>query len=76
MPKTLVERFIDARRDGKVRLGNVFGPTEACVYATVHWLTPAEAGRIPIGKPLPNYEIYVLGKELGLRLAAFPARSA
>ncbi len=44
-------------------LNNVYGPTEATVNAT-NFVVPPErlTGKVPIGKPLPNYRLYVLDK--------------
>ncbi|MFD5259247.1 amino acid adenylation domain-containing protein, partial [Streptomyces bobili] len=43
------------------RLANIYGPTEATVYATA-WYSDSGGGRTapPIGKPLPNTQVYVL----------------
>jgi thioesterase domain-containing protein len=43
-----------------VDLFNMYGPTETCIDATVYHVTGAETGAIPIGRPLPNYRIYIL----------------
>ncbi|MGC4812301.1 amino acid adenylation domain-containing protein [Micromonospora sp. DT228] len=48
------ERFPDAR------LGNVYGPTEATVYATAWYGRGPVDGPPPIGRPLPNTRAYVL----------------
>ncbi|MEV5892557.1 amino acid adenylation domain-containing protein [Nonomuraea fuscirosea] len=43
------------------RLNNVYGPTEATVNATDIDVHPERStGKVPIGKPLPNYRLYVL----------------
>lgn len=42
-------------------LNNVYGPTEATVNATDLVVSPERTeGKVPIGKPLPNYRLYVL----------------
>jgi acyl-coenzyme A synthetase/AMP-(fatty) acid ligase len=42
-------------------LGNVYGPTEATVWATAHRHDPSdEAGPVSIGRPLPGYRVYLL----------------
>ncbi|WP_248580867.1 amino acid adenylation domain-containing protein [Nocardioides sp. InS609-2] len=48
-------------------LNNVYGPTEATVNAT-HIVVPPERteGKVPIGKPLPHYRLYVLDDDGGL----------
>ncbi|MFI7637690.1 amino acid adenylation domain-containing protein [Nonomuraea sp. NPDC049400] len=49
---------------GAARIMNIYGPTEATVYATA-WSDEEEvAGAPPIGRPLPNFEAYVLDDEL------------
>ncbi|MGI8664453.1 MAG: non-ribosomal peptide synthetase [Jatrophihabitans sp.] len=42
-------------------LNNIYGPTEATINATEH-LVEAEiaTGQVPIGRPLPNYRLYVV----------------
>jgi amino acid adenylation domain-containing protein len=44
------------------RILNFYGPTEACIDATAHEITAADATalRVPIGVPLGNYRVYVL----------------
>jgi nonribosomal peptide synthetase protein VioG len=43
------------------RLNNIYGPTEATVNATELEVQPQlRTGKVPIGKPLPNYRLYVL----------------
>ena len=43
---------------------NVYGPTETTLWATYYRLQKDEEEHIPIGRPLPNYEIYILDKDL------------
>ena len=47
---------------GPAHVVNVYGPTEATVYATSHEVSTAEDGRrsIPIGRPIQNTQAYVL----------------
>ena len=47
------------------QLINVYGPTEATVWAT-YFIVDKDYDNIPIGKPLDNYRIYVVNKEMGL----------
>ncbi|SEQ87628.1 non-ribosomal peptide synthetase [Microlunatus flavus] len=41
-------------------LANSYGPTEATVVCTLHEPEPVGAGIVPIGRPLPNTQSYVL----------------
>lgn len=42
---------------------NAYGPTEATINATLYPCIEAELNKtIPIGKPLPNYKVYILDK--------------
>jgi amino acid adenylation domain-containing protein len=51
----------------RVRLLNTYGPTEATVASTVADLTNfSEAGELPIGRPLPGVQVYVLDPHLQL----------
>ena len=47
-------------------LFNEYGPTEAAVWSTVYQCTPgAAAGKlVPIGRPIPNVQVYVLDPHL------------
>lgn len=49
-----------------VEVVNIYGPTEACIDATYYITKPedAEKSTLPIGRPLPNYQAYVLNTEL------------
>lgn len=53
-PESVVERF---KKDGR-RILNTYGPTEATVIATWSEMKPGE--KVTIGKPIPNYYIYVM----------------
>jgi amino acid adenylation domain-containing protein len=55
--------------DGKVKLFNTYGPTETTVSATIYDLTgyriaDGSSREIPIGRPLPNVQTYVLDRNL------------
>jgi len=46
---------------GQTRILNAYGPTEATITATICEVPDTSGpGRVPIGKPLPNREIYIL----------------
>jgi len=57
-PESVVKRF---KREGR-RILNTYGPTEATVIAT--WSEMRVGEKVTIGKPLPNYSVYVV-KENG-----------
>jgi acyl-coenzyme A synthetase/AMP-(fatty) acid ligase len=59
----LVEAIFRLRPDATV--WNTYGPTEATIDATACALTAdSDHGYVPIGKPLPNYRIYILSEAL------------
>jgi amino acid adenylation domain-containing protein len=41
-------------------LYNEYGPTEGTVWCSVHRVQPAQGGSVPIGKPIPNMQIYIV----------------
>ncbi|MEK7866017.1 MAG: amino acid adenylation domain-containing protein [Planctomycetota bacterium] len=48
---------------------NGYGPTEATICATCYdlrQLPPGSPASVPIGRPLPNYRVYVLDREMQL----------
>ena len=50
---------------GEVTLANMYGPTETTIGATFHRCNgEASLKSVPIGRPISNTEIYVLGHEL------------
>jgi amino acid adenylation domain-containing protein len=50
---------LQRQEEGK-RIYNIYGPTEACVDATAYLVEANGSKRPVIGKPLANYEVYVL----------------
>jgi len=57
----LVKKF--RHWDQRIKLENIYGPTEGTIYATKYSLTQwGGNGSIPIGKPLDNIRIYILDK--------------
>ncbi|NIM15000.1 MAG: amino acid adenylation domain-containing protein, partial [Candidatus Aminicenantes bacterium] len=53
-----------------VKITNVYGPTECCVDTTSYELSEKNIGEynhIPIGKPMPRYYLYILGRKQELQ---------
>ena len=62
---TLVKHFYKAINNETVRLFNVYGPTETCVYATTYLCDPnKEYTKLPIGELVTNDYIYILDENL------------
>src|SRR5439155_26453692 len=64
-----VERLADWRRavEGRVRLINVYGPTEATISTTVAELVGAVEAlprTVPLGRPIANVPVYVLDRQM------------
>jgi amino acid adenylation domain-containing protein len=60
-PAELAKRL--AQTGGEV--WNLYGPTETTIWSTTYRVTgEAEAGRVPIGKPIANTQLYVLDEKL------------
>ncbi|WP_413465005.1 amino acid adenylation domain-containing protein [Aerosakkonema funiforme] len=57
-PPDIVTRWANNRR-----FFNAYGPTEATVCATIAECTP-NGKKPPIGRPIPNKEVYILDEEL------------
>ncbi|WP_346345463.1 AMP-binding protein, partial [Streptomyces sp. SID5643] len=47
-----------------VRVANIYGPTEATVYATAWYTDEDVEGPVPIGRPISNARAYVLDSRL------------
>jgi len=60
MDSTLAKRLVQAAAGGDVL--NVYGPTEATVWATWHRVRGDE-GTVPIGRALPGYEVLVVDRD-------------
>jgi amino acid adenylation domain-containing protein/non-ribosomal peptide synthase protein (TIGR01720 family) len=53
--------------EGGVRLSNVYGPTESCVDVTIFSIDASaefQSSIVPIGKPLPNMQVFILDARL------------
>jgi natural product biosynthesis luciferase-like monooxygenase protein len=42
------------------RVYNMYGPTETTIWSSAHEVSAADAGKVPIGKPFLNTQLYVL----------------
>ncbi len=63
LAKQVVLDFWALYRNRPPAVMNVYGPTECTINCTSFMLNPgyiSRYDRIPIGKPIPNYEIYIL----------------
>jgi amino acid adenylation domain-containing protein/non-ribosomal peptide synthase protein (TIGR01720 family) len=71
LPPQLVNKFKTLNRE--VKLENIYGPTEATVYAAKYSLQDWN-GRynIPIGKPLRNMKLYILDHQGNLQAIGVP----
>lgn len=65
LPLHTVRDFMDFFVGQTPTITNVYGPTECTVNATSFRVTPQRAkelNHLPIGGPIPNYQIYILDK--------------
>ncbi|MBT1695437.1 LLM class flavin-dependent oxidoreductase [Fulvivirgaceae bacterium PWU4] len=60
VPLSLIDKL---RSDTKADLYNMYGPTETTVWSCVHRFEE-KTGRISVGKPIANTQVYVLNKNL------------
>jgi amino acid adenylation domain-containing protein len=61
LPRDLVEQLYDAGADAVL---NLYGPTEDTTYSTWAIVPRDRAARVPIGRPLPGSQAYVLDPDL------------
>jgi tyrocidine synthetase-3 len=67
----LISRF--RRLNAAIVLENIYGPTEATVYASWYSLSLWSGDDIiPIGQPLPNVQLFILGCSLNLQPVGVP----
>jgi amino acid adenylation domain-containing protein len=67
--------FFTAAGTPRPFITNVYGPTECTVDATSFEVAPRDPGplqEIPIGTPMPNFEIYILNEEKQLQPVGVP----
>jgi acyl-coenzyme A synthetase/AMP-(fatty) acid ligase len=68
VPLDEIRRFTQLTRN-RITLSNHYGPTEATVCAVMHTTRDGEQSEgadLPMGKPLPGIQVYVLDEELQL----------
>jgi amino acid adenylation domain-containing protein/non-ribosomal peptide synthase protein (TIGR01720 family) len=66
-----VNRFRNLNK--QVTLENIYGPTEAAIYASWYSLSLWSGhDNIPIGKPLPNVRLFILDKHKHLQVIGVP----
>ncbi|MCU0287025.1 MAG: amino acid adenylation domain-containing protein [Acidobacteria bacterium] len=73
--EVLLPEFVQTFRalDTKIKLENIYGPTENTVYSS--WYSLADwngTGNIPIGKLLPNVKLYILNTHNHLQPLGIP----
>ncbi|EGO65800.1 non-ribosomal peptide synthetase [Acetonema longum] len=69
LPGGLAREFLQRFGSGRMAMTNVYGPTECCDVAAVQPVNEHETGAfpvIPVGKPLANVQVYILGKDLAV----------
>ncbi|WP_027630731.1 non-ribosomal peptide synthetase [Ruminiclostridium cellobioparum] len=71
LPKEVVNKF--NKISSKVKLENIYGPTESTIYATRYSLSDsAYQDIVPIGQPLQNIQAYILDKNNNLQPIGVP----
>ncbi|WJQ84449.1 linear gramicidin non-ribosomal peptide synthetase LgrA [Brevibacillus brevis] len=61
MPDDLVPKVYEVLPE--VKLENIYGPTEATIYTSRYSLAKdSQESPVPIGKPLPNYRMYIVNQ--------------
>jgi fengycin family lipopeptide synthetase D len=66
---SIVKEFLNSFIENIPDIINMYGPTECCVCSTSYHIEYSRLDKIdiiPIGKPLINQKIYILGEELEL----------
>jgi len=65
----VVQEFLNHFNNSPIKITNVYGPTECCDVATVHEVDCGEnhsGDIVPIGKPISNVKVYILGEHLSV----------
>jgi len=61
---TFTENLLDELKElSECKIYNMYGPTEATVWATLKELSAVNTSEITIGKPLGNYKVMILDKD-------------
>ncbi|MCK4258363.1 MAG: amino acid adenylation domain-containing protein [Halanaerobiales bacterium] len=66
LQKHTVERLLKAFKNPELKVTNVYGPTECTVDTTSFEISKkniSNLNTIPIGQPMPNYQVYILDNE-------------
>jgi amino acid adenylation domain-containing protein len=66
LPLGIVKNFLKIFNDNAPVITNVYGPTECCVDSTSYEITRENIESltsIPIGKPMPNYRVYIMNRK-------------
>ena len=69
LPHKLIKDFLKFEKNKNVKIYNLYGPTECCVVSSYFKYDQTKENDfeiLPIGKPIINDQIYVLGKNLNL----------
>lgn len=61
---SLVNRFYSLFDYEKVKLHNLYGPTECAVDVTYYDCIPGDCDPVPIGKPIHNTQLHIVDKHL------------
>lgn len=66
LPASLIRRFYAMFPYPRIRLHNLYGPTECAVDVTYYDCTPEDTDPVPIGRPIFNTSIYILDPAMNL----------
>ncbi len=72
--RRLYKKLIDSHKIREII--NIYGPTEATINTTSYLCQDNEKGIIPIGTPLPNYEVYILNENKKILPIGMPGEIA